>query len=245
MKRVYTLIVLAFFLVQCRSSLELVEMQYDNENKMAEVSADPSYESMIAPYQENLQATMNEEIAKIAKDMPKGKPESEIGNLLADATRYMSEQYLGATVDIGVVNYGGIRVPQLSAGPLTLGNVYELMPFDNYVVVLDIDGETLQDFANAMAAKGGWPISGMRYRIKDNMADRVTVNGFPLERDKLYKLAISDYVANGGDSMEMLKDVPRTNTNALLRDAFLGYFKQFAANGELVNAILEGRVQGE
>ncbi|MGB1248196.1 MAG: 5'-nucleotidase C-terminal domain-containing protein [Chitinophagales bacterium] len=201
-------------------------------------SSDSHIEEMIAPYKADLDATMNEVIATSKVEMSKAKPESLLGNLLADATLEIGQKYHDDNVDIGIVNYGGIRVPSLSAGNVTLGNVYEIMPFDNYLVILEVKGNILQDALNSIAVRGGWPISGVTYTIKNDEAIHIYVGEEKLDENRVYKIAISDYIANGGDKMSMFKPLIRTNTNVLLRDAFIEYFK----TAKEVDASIENRV---
>lgn len=245
MLRFFPLLLSLLFFSQCSYNAYLSEIQYDNDFPLETAAPSQQYELAIEPYRLELDKVMNEPIGKLAQDLSKAKPESTLGNLLADATLVMSNIYATNRVDISVLNYGGIRLPQINKGDLTLGTVYELMPFDNYLVLIDIDGETLQEFCNAIAAKGGWPISGMKFKMEHNIAADITVNGIAIEGGKMYKMAISDYVANGGDNMEMLVSLKQENTNVLLRDAFIEYFKLQTKKGKLIDATINGRITNE
>ncbi len=177
-------------------------------------------------YKDSLDKEMNIVIAINDHTASKAQPESELGNLLADAMLQISKKYTKEQVDMAVINYGGIRLPQLAVGDIKLGTVYELMPFDNLIILLSIDGKTLHTLFDKMAQAGGWPISGASYNIKNNAAENIMINGMPLNESKVYKLSISDYLANGGDKLDMLKSIPQSNTGILLRDAFIDYFKE-------------------
>lgn len=218
---------------------QIAEYQYDyTEIDSTYTTSDAHITDVIAPYKVDLDATMNEVIAVSKVEMTKAKPESLLGNLLSDATLAIGQKYHDEKVDIGIVNYGGIRVPSLSAGNVTLGNIYEIMPFDNYLVILEVEGSILREALNSIAVRGGWPISGANFSIKNNEAIHIYIGGEKLDENRVYKIAISDYVANGGDKMSMFKSLERTNTNVLLRDAFIEYFK----TEKEVDATLENRV---
>ena len=133
-------------------------------------------------------------------------------------------------------------MPSLTKGPVTIGNVYELMPFDNYLVVLSLTGKQVQSMLDAIAASGGWPVAGVTFTIKDNTADDVQINGKRLHNESTYRIAISDYLSNGGDNMKMLKGLPQENTNVLLRDAFKAYFEDFSNNDQALPYINEMRI---
>jgi 2',3'-cyclic-nucleotide 2'-phosphodiesterase (5'-nucleotidase family) len=110
-------------------------------------------------------------------------------------------------------------------------------------VLLPTRGETIQSFLNHIASKGGWPVAGMSYTIQADKAINVLVGGKPLNPASTYNIAISDYVANGGDDAAMLKSVRQINTGYVLRDALLQYVQQQTAAGKSINAKVEGRVK--
>src|SRR5688500_2959663 len=94
------------------------------------VPEDENINTIIAPYKAQLDQEMNEILTVLPEELTKQKPESSLGNLVSDiiVDKLRSDEY---QVDLAVVNYGGLRVPYLSKGPLTRGEIYELSPFDN------------------------------------------------------------------------------------------------------------------
>lgn len=240
----YSYIFVVLLLLSACSKAYLI---YDVEMNQLPIHADypnkdEEIESIISPYRDDLANTMDKVIARVEIDLFKDKPSSSLGNLLADATLAMASEYTRSSIDIGIINYGGIRVPSLTKGPVTIGNVYELMPFDNYLVVLSLTGKQVQSMFDAIAAKGGWPVAGVTFTIKDHAAYEVQINGNSLHSDSTYRIAISDYLANGGDNMEMLKGLPQENTNVLLRDAFKAYFEDFSNHDQALPYINEMRI---
>ena len=246
MRKLIFLSVLLLSLIACQRSFTVVAIT-DSQQKFTEdyTAIDSTMESEIAPYRDELQQSMGGLIVEASVDLPKAKPESLLGNLLADATLEMAIQYSTKPVDVGIINYGGIRVPSISKGPVSLGNVYEVMPFDNYLVVLELKGEQLRDVFNLIAQGGGWPISGAQFVIKDEKAASIKVGEANLDLNKTYRVAISDYLANGGDHLDLLKGLPQENTNVLLRDAFIAYFQQIHAQGKKLEAQIENRITNE
>lgn len=239
----YFVSILFLTLTSCRNTYvvsEVAESQQKFDNNYTK--EDTLIESAIAPYRTELDKSMNEVIATAQKNLTKAQPECTLGNLLADATLIIAEKYTNKKIDIGILNYGGIRVPSINKGVVTLRNVYELMPFDNYLLVLKIKGSVLQEICNVIAAKGGWPISGFSMTIQNGTAQNIHINNEAINNDKEYTVAISDYLANGGDNLEMLKNIEQENTNILLRDAFITYFKEITAKGALLNADMENRI---
>jgi len=209
--------------------------------KSEKVYDDKDIADMIAPYKERLDAEMNTVIGSTARELAIAKPESTLGNWLADLIHKKSEDYYESEIDFALVNYGGIRIPSLSVGDITRGKIFELMPFDNMLMVLEIDGATVRQIFGVMATNGGWPISQqVSYVIENELPVDILINNEALDNKKIYKVALSDYLANGGDNLFFLKDKKRRNLGVLFRDAMFEYIVE--QNGEAMSATVEGRV---
>ncbi len=180
----------------------------------------------IAPYKKQLDEQMNVVIGTTQTTLLKERPEGTLGNLMADAAIWYAATNYSKPIDVSVMNYGGIRIPSIQAGNITVGKIYELMPFDNMLDVLEISGQTLNELLQLVAANGGWPVAGVQMTISNKQAIDITIGGAPLQLDKTYTLITSDYIANGGDNAFMLKNyTKRTGLNYKLRDAILDYVK--------------------
>ena len=79
----------------------------------------------------------------------------------------------------------------------------------------------MQQFLDLTAARGGWPVAGITMHIKDNKAVDVMINGKPLDPNATYTTANSDFVANGGDNADMLRQIPQLTNGYLMRDALV------------------------
>jgi hypothetical protein len=71
------------------------------------------------------------------------------------------------------------------------------------------------------------------------------IQGEALSESKMYHVALSDYLANGGDNLSMLVPLQQIHSNVLLRDAFIGYFKLINSKGETLPSITEQRISYE
>lgn len=205
---------------------------------------DPVVENMINPYKVKLDAEMNEVLGVVTKTMEKGKPESALGNWMSDLFYEQISEYTKGNIDFASMNYGGIRIPTLQAGEVTRGKIYELMPFDNLLVVVYADAATVQQFVDKIAQSGGIPVSKqLRFELKGGKAQNVTIHGKPLESDRIYKIGVSDYVANGGDDCTFFIDKKRDNLGILMRDAIINYTKKQTAQGKKLEAEKDGRIK--
>ncbi len=193
-------------------------------------SGEAELAAIIAPYKEELSGQMNEVVGELPETMRKGSPESTLGNWLADLLYAEAAAHFDRPIAFAVQNAGGIRVPELAAGPLTVGKVYELMPFDNTLVLSTMNGATLQQFIDHMAAGGGWPVSKqLRYTISGDKATKVTIDGKALDPAASYTIALPDYVANGGSDSEMLVGTEQLDDGLLLRDVIVEHLRKNAA----------------
>ena len=185
---------------------------------------------------------MNRVLVVNEKAISKHGGESELGNLLADITYQKAIKYGKQPVDFAIVNLGGIRIPQLPAGDITLGKVYELMPFDNAIVIVELNGNETKQFFDIMAKEGGIPIANAKYTIKDGKAIDIFINGVELTESSNYKIALSDYLANGGDNLSLFIGKKQIATNKLLRDAFIEAFEELGSRNKTIKIAKEGRV---
>lgn len=200
-----------------------------------------SYDSLIMSYKVGLNKTMGEVIGYSNRPMTKAQPECTLGYLAVDALYEFGVSKEPAVVG-AIINYGGIRIDYLSSGELTIGNMFEIMPFDNTIVVLDVPGSVLKEWCQHMTNRGGWPLSGVYYEVQDKVAKNVQINKKPINDHVIYKIATTDYIANGGDDCEFLKKLKRVTYNKFHRDAMIEYVQNKTAGKDTFNYQLENRI---
>ena len=186
---------------------------------------------------------MNVVLAVSDTILTKSIPESDLGNFMCDLILKKSRDYYGHHVDFTFLNNGGIRLPNLPKGNITLGKIVELMPFENRIVIMDLDGVTLRPLFNHMASKGGWQVSGVRYSIESGKASDIEINGKLITDTTTYKVAVSDYLTQGGDDCVMLKDRNYFDTKKTLRDALVDGLREMTKKKEHVKSLIDGRVR--
>ncbi len=205
--------------------------------------ADAATNQFLQPYRQRMDATMNEVLTRSTVRLDKNQPESALGDILTDALLQQAQQRYGKPIDVAHINFGGIRngLPQ---GNITAGNIFEVMPFDNTLLVMTLTGTQLQQFLNHFAEEGP-VVSGVRMTVKGRKEVKVLgfVNGRTFQPDQTYTLAVSDYVANGGSGADFLKAIPaRQNINYLMRDALLDYFRQQGKTNQPLPTQPDGRI---
>lgn len=244
MQKIKLLLPLLFFLfsLSCHTSYETQKLQYKDYKISKAGGADASLKFMLEPYADSVNKSMNDVIAIADVTLDKKQPEGSLGNLMADAMLAKAKEKYQANVDIAVMNFGGIRLPSIPQGSITRGKVFELSPFDNIIVLQTLDSKQVQTLFNHIASKGGWPVSGMTYEIKNKEAVNIKVAGIPLSTGKTYTMATLDYVANGGDDASMLRSIPQVNHGYLFRDALIEYFSEINKSGRRISTAIENRV---
>ena len=185
---------------------------------------------------------MNDVGGFATQNMDKGQPECALGNFMVDAFFIMAREKYNVPVDVAFLNHGGIRLTQLPAGNVTRGKIIELMPFDNLLIIQKLKGDVLQQFLDLTAAKGGWPVAGMTMEIKDKKAVNVKIGGKPLDPNATYTTVNSDFLANGGDNADMLRNIPQITNGYLMRDALFDYIIRLKKEGKNISATTENRV---
>jgi 2',3'-cyclic-nucleotide 2'-phosphodiesterase (5'-nucleotidase family) len=143
------------------------------------------------------------------------------------------------------VNYGGLRA-SLPQGNITIGNVFELMPFENEVVLIKVSGMSIRMMADKIAERGGEGISGIILGIREFKVSSLQIGGKPVERDSDYWLVTSDYIANGGDQMSMFKNsIERINTKLKLRDVLIQTLSDRYKKEGMISVKEDGRIFNE
>ncbi|MES2567657.1 MAG: 5'-nucleotidase [Bacteroidota bacterium] len=212
-----------------------------NNNKI-----DSSVFKMMSPYKKTHDEQMYAVIAKSEDALVKGDVESTLGNFFCDAVIYETKKLLGkdsANIDVAIFNKGGLR-NSLPKGNITIGNVFELMPFDNEVVLLKLSGAQFKDMCYKIVEKGGIPIGGMRLTMKGTTPADITVKGQPFDEEKDYWVVTSDYLANGGDSYNFFKNAKeRKITKVLLRNMIINYCEDITKLEQTIKPKLDGRIQ--
>lgn len=210
------------------------------------MNADSEMIRQITPYQEKLNKTMKQVLVHSETSMEKGKPESKLGNFVADACmeiaskKYNTESSTG--IDFCILNNGGLR-SSLPAGDVTMNNVFELMPFENELVVLTLNGNSVSKILKYIAVAGGVPVSNLRMKIDSTSFSDVLIGGKLFDVNRTYKVVTSDYLLNGGDAMSMLSEkIAVDYLNLKVRDAIIEYMTDRKNKNDSINAVTDGRI---
>ncbi len=239
---------MAIFIISCavtKPSPEFPEItRVDSRNISIDstITPDLELETFLQPYRVQLQEQMSEIIGHAAVDLHRGKPESPLNNFVADLMLKRGNKEFSRPVDVALTNEGGLRV-DIPAGPITLGKIYEVMPFENELVILELTGAQLITLSKEIGEVGGEPIAGMQLEFKDDLLERCIVGGKSAIGDSLYYLVTTDYLSSAGRTrFKILSQVPRTLLGISVRDAIIDEIRELHRSGQAVTARTDGRL---
>lgn len=230
------------FLAGCATYTHLsnIETERVTVSDETQSSVDDQISAIIYPYKQQLDAKMDKVIGQLTEELKKKKPEGSLNNWMTDIIHDRAVTYYGKPVDFSLQNYGGIRVPSMAKGPVLVRHIYELMPFDNEIVILELNHDQLMNMINHIAEDRGWPVSKeLRMVIEDGKPKEVSIGGNPIDPNRTYTMALPDYVANGGGGCDFLKEIPQWKTGKYVREAIIDYLEN---HNEPMAAVLDGRM---
>jgi len=246
MKKIWILFFLSFLIIACKNnSYEVSKINAKQLKIVNEVNQDSSIIQLFTPYKKK----MTKEITKSLSFSPKilertdGNLQSTLGNLVADLSYEKANELFknktGKTVDFSMSNYGGIRAA-IMKGDVTVSNAFELMPFDNTLVVVELNYDKIKALFNYFVAKKrAHPLSKNIQLTIENDSYKVLINGKSIQKNRTYFIATSNYLQKGGDGMIFFSEPESLfDSNFLIRDAIVDYFE----SKDTLRANLDNRV---
>ncbi len=127
--------------------------------------------------------------------------------------------------ELAILNHNGLR-NSIDSGVITLGEIYEVMPFDNEIVLIILSGSQMIELFDYIAKIGGTPFSGGELYIDSNTFNKASINGNAFDSRRSYCIATVDFMQTGGDGFNMLRNPKRIiQTGTFLRDVIVEQMK--------------------
>jgi len=216
----------------------------------ASVPSDPDVEKILAPYSEKVRE-LSKVIGRLEGELTKkGVGAGPLGNFVTDGMKSQAKAKLGKPVALAIVNAGGLRKNEISAGELRASDIFELLPFENALVAVDLTGVQLAKVLQIVTKDAQ---SGARIQFKWNEQSRAEFlsgklldeNGKEQEIDpeKIYTIVTIDYLLRlGGGAYAILQEAKSTAPlNLTLRDAIMNYVKSETAAGRPIRRVVDDR----
>ena len=243
---IWTAIVVPALLLfhSCSAPLQVSDAEWQLYRMVDTLEAeDPNIQLIVSPYRNVIQEEMEEVIGQASVSLTRGRPESTLGNFMGDLIMARGPDYFDEPADFAIHNPGGLRIPEINPGVVRVSDIYQLMPFDNTIVLLEMTGDQLPMLFNRMAQSGGWPISKeVNFHISEGEATNVLISGKPIEPERVYRILMPDYVAVGGSDCDFLVEMPRKDSGVFTRDIIIEYIRSEQAEGRPLSAKIEGRI---
>lgn len=242
----FVTIVTFCFLLSCENGTgELTKIQGKQIPIDSTITETDSISNFVEPYRNRINQVLDSTLAYAPKPflLDDGKRNSSMGNLMADIVFEEAAPIFklrtGKELDFVVLNAGGVR-SIISSGKVTARNAYEVMPFENYIVVVELSGSAVRKLINFVAKSSRrHPISGIQIVVdKNNSLESVNIQGEPFNESQNYFVATSDYLVQGGPSIGFFNEmISVTDTDYLLRNAIIDHFRKV----DTLKAVVDNR----
>lgn len=187
-------------------------------------------------------SVVKEVVGYSPKAMEKGYPESELSNWFIDILMEKVEAIAGRKVDVGVGNFGGIRI-DMPQGDVTLDDLMSMFPFKNQLVYVVHKGSTIRIILDQMAATRFQVLGGVRVVAENGKIVSAEIDGKPIEDDREYGVATNSFLLHGGDGLELAKDALSLDLYDVdIIDVVLDHVKAEAAAGRPIASEVDGRI---
>ena len=218
-------------LMSCHPNMNLVDVKTQENIVIGqEIEDKKEFVKLIAPYKEKLDDRMNQKISHTMVELNRMGDNSNLGALLSDYLLEGANEWAVKNkmpkVDAAILNIGGIR-NNISEGDILVRNIFEVMPFENEMVIVKMKGEDIQGiFDYYERYQKNNPVAQLNIIVKDGKLVEGLINGERPQIGKTYYIATSDYLAMGGDSMYFFEKGETIKTDVILRNLFLEYFRK-------------------
>ncbi len=249
MKKIIISLFTILALFSCKNEPQnLVKIQGKLLPVSEEITSKKEITDFIQPYKQKVESEMNTVLSFTEIDLVRtdGELESSLGNLMADLcfkrANPVFNSRTGKNIDFALFNYGGIRAG-ITKGDIKTENAFQLMPFENSLVVVELTADKIKELVNYLIAEQrAHPVSKQfNLKISKNGYD-LNINNKPFDNSKTYYVLTSDYLQNGGDNMIFFKNpVNIENLDYKVRNAIIDFFKET----DTVKVTLDGRFKTE
>ena len=238
----YCLIIGSFSLSSCNRHFSVSGNQYKQYAVTQESGVDSSLVKYYLPYKKQMDSEMSRVIGKSERELTKpSEPETLMGDFFSDAilTEGLKKD---PSIQLTLATKGGLRTT-FPKGNITVSHAFELMPFENELVVLKLSGANIQRVIDFIVKSDGQPVAGIRMKIKDKKAYDVVIGGKPFDVNQTYNLLTYDYLANGAEDLSCLANPLESKIiNKKVRDAVIDYISDLTSAGKTINTKLDGRI---
>lgn len=182
-------------------------------------------------------------IAKSKKAMSKKRPESALSDWFIDELMQACAEETGKKIDVGIANFGGIRV-DMPKGNVLLDDIISMFPFRNTICYVGLKGKDLRAILESMAAHNFEVLGGVRCVAKGGKLIDAEIDGKPIDDEKVYGVCTISFLLSGGDGIYVAKNaVELIDTGKYIMDVMIERVKRLTAEGKMIDYNTDGRVK--
>ena len=188
-------------------------------------------------------ASLKEVVAYAPRTMTRDGDETELTNFLVDNLMAEVAKASGKKVDVGVMNFGGIRV-DIPQGDVILEDIVSMLPFNNYPCLVTLKGEDLLTTFEFMASTMPQVLGGVEFEVENNRIKKILIGGEALDKEKYYRVATIDFLLDGGDGLKLGRNAKDLFImKEKLSDVILPCIRRLTEEGKPLEYKTDGRVK--
>lgn len=240
MRKILSLILLiSMTTLLCPAQSKVVSYELKKVNGNCTTYNNPQLKKELDKSKKKLEKQTSVVIGYCPEEMVSEMPQSPLSNFLTDILVEIGNEYCQKkhkeAVDFSLLNFGGIR-SSLKAGNITIGDIFEIAPFENNLVIVDLKGSEVRKIFRRFKVKKCEPYSQqVNIQYAGDYFYKALINGQEIDNNKTYRMITLDFILTGGD--DILKDVELgdvDNTGIVVRDAYIKHIKKMTAEGKNV-----------
>ena len=171
-------------------------------------------------------------IGHSTRTMVRTYPECEIYDWYIDELMRATADSTGKRVDIGFANRGGVRI-DMPAGEILYDDIMSMFPFRNNLCYVALRGRDVKVILDQMASTTFQIVGGIKIVAKNGKIVSATINGAPIDDDRIYGVATLNFMLDGGDGYKVAKNAEEViMCNGYLYDTMLAYVQSLTAAGK-------------
>ena len=210
-----------------------------------DAKVDPKLARYVDKKRKKMEKQMQVVIAHTDVELESYRPESPLSNFLTDLLLNEAHNYIKDTafdnIDIAMLNFGGIRT-SMPAGDVTVGDIYRISPFENYLTFVVLRGGELRKALDRFTDQFCAPYSGASITFRNNVPVEILVQGKPIDDRRMYRLVTLNFISDGGDHLlEGIQYERIEYTTKTFREFLIAELKAMTARGEKVEGKKDGR----
>jgi len=251
MKRKYIFLVTIVLLsVSCKQKFNNSLSNFEMYKIDSLIIFDEKINEFIQPYKDSLESIMNKRIGINDHELAGYKPDSPLSSFVADILLQKGREFLSDVIDpednhpsISIINVRGLRT-SLRKGEITVNNIIQIVPFDNLLVALLITGEIMEELFSHIANSYGDGIAGATCDLTSSGMNNIKINDKELNKDSLYWVFVSDYIAEGGDRYFILQNyIQKIEFTKKVNDLIVEYIQELNEKNIEINYVYNPRIK--